>query len=381
GGVGDILPRVWGSTGRLARENARRNPRRTAATASALMIGLALVSAGGVLSASIVKSANAIIDRSVGADFIISTKNFLPIPGNLADELRDVDGIDAVTSFRAGQAQVGEGVEFLQGVTADTVDRTLQLEIVKGDLGALAEGELLVDDDLAAERKWAVGDTVPVVFGKTGKTDLVVGGTYAENQIAGGYLISLETFDANFTTKLDQVVAMTVDPGADLETVRTDITAAAGESNLEIRDQSEFKAEQRRQINQLLGFILVLLALAVVIAALGIVNTLALSVIERTREIGLLRAVGMGRKQVRRMVRLESVVIAIFGTLLGLALGVALGSALVTALNDEGIDQLVVPVGQLVLYLVAGALIGVVAAVWPARRAARLDVLKAITTE
>ena len=124
-----------------------------------------------------------------------------------------------------------------------------------------------------------------------------------------------------------------------------------------------------------------LLALAVLIAALGIVNTLALSVIERTREIGLLRAVGMGRRQVRRMVRLESVVIAIFGTLLGLVLGVALGSALVTALSGEGIDQLVVPYGQLVIYLVVGALIGVLAAVWPARRAARLDILGAITTE
>jgi putative ABC transport system permease protein len=191
----------------------------------------------------------------------------------------------------------------------------------------------------------------------------------------------METFDANFDQRLDSVVALTVSPDADVDAVRADITAAASASNLEIRDQSEFKEEQRQQINQLLGFIFVLLALAVLIAALGIVNTLALSVIERTHEIGLLRAVGMGRRQVRRMVRLESVVIAVFGTLLGLALGVALGSALVTALNDEGIDQLVIPYGQLVLYLLAGALIGVIAAVWPARRAARLDVLRAIYTE
>jgi putative ABC transport system permease protein len=191
----------------------------------------------------------------------------------------------------------------------------------------------------------------------------------------------METYEANFDQRLDSVVAMTVSPDADVDAVRADITEAAGASNLEIRDQSEFKEEQRQQINQLLGFIFVLLALAVLIAALGIVNTLALSVIERTREIGLLRAVGMGRRQVRRMVRLESVVIAVFGTLLGLVLGVALGAALVTALNDEGIDQLVIPYGQLVLYLVVGALIGVVAAVWPARRASRLDVLRAIYNE
>jgi putative ABC transport system permease protein len=381
GGIGVVLPRFWGSTGRLARENARRNPRRTAATASALMIGLALVSAGGVLSASLIKSANAIVDRSVGADFIITTKNFLPIPGQVAEEIRDVDGVDAVTSFRSGQAEIGGSVVSLQGVTADTVDQTMKLEIVKGDLAALGNGEMLVDDKQATDEGWKVGDTIPTVFGKTGKTDLVLGGTYAQNELAGTYLIDLPTYDANFTQRLDQVVALTVAPDADVEAVRKDVTAAVGTSNLEIRDQSEFKEEQRQQINQLLGFIFVLLALAVLIAALGIVNTLALSVIERTREIGLLRAVGMGRRQVRRMVRLESVVIAVFGTLLGLALGVALGASLVTALNDEGIDQLVIPFGQLVVYLLVGTVIGVIAAVWPARRAARLDVLRAITTE
>ncbi len=381
GGLGGVLPRLWGPTGRLARENARRSPRRTAATASALMIGLALVAAGGVLGASITKSANAIIDKSIGADFIVTTENFTPISAAVADEIRSVNGVDAVTSFRAGQAQIAGSVASLQGVTADTVDRTLQLDVVSGDISALGNGEMLVSEKQAADQGWSVGDKIPVVFGRTGRTDLVLGGTYAENQIAGDYLISLQTYEQNYTQKLDMVVAMTVAPDADVEAVRADITKAANASNLKIRDQSEFKDEQRQQINRLLGFIFVLLALAVLIAALGIVNTLALSVIERTREIGLLRAVGMGRRQVRRMIRLESVVISVFGTLLGLVLGVALGSALVTALNDEGIDELVIPYGQLVVYLLVGAVIGVIAAVWPARRAARLDVLRAITTE
>ena len=317
--IGVLLPRLYGSTGVLARENARRNPRRTAATASALMIGLALVSAGGVLAASIVKSANDIIDRSVGADFIVSTKNFLPIPGNIADEIRKVDGVAAVTSFRNGQALVDGDVSVVQGVTADTVDKTLQLKIEKGDLASLGKGDLLVSQKVADDKGWKVGQSLPVTFGKTGESKLTIGGIYAENQIAGDYLIGLDTYDANYSQRLDQVVAMTTAPDADLSQVRKDIEDVTGASNLEIRDQSEFKAEQRKQINQLLGFIFVLLALAVLIAALGIVNTLALSVIERTREIGLLRAVGMGRRQVRRMIRLESVVIAIFGTLLGLA--------------------------------------------------------------
>jgi putative ABC transport system permease protein len=226
-----------------------------------------------------------------------------------------------------------------------------------------------------------VGDKIPAVFGKTGKSELTLGGTYAENQIAGDYLIGLDTYDANFSEHVDQVVAMTVKPDADLAAVRTGITAAIGASNLEVRDQSEFKADQRKQINMLLGFVYVLLALAILIAALGIVNTLALSVVERTREIGLLRALGMGRPQVRLMVRLEAVVIAVFGTLLGLVLGVALGAALVSALHDQGIDQLVVPFGQLLISLAIGTLIGVLAALWPARRASRLNVLQAIATE
>ena len=286
--IGVVLPRFWGSTGQLARENARRNPRRTAATASALMIGLALVAAGGVLGSSLVKSANSIIDRSVGADFILATKNFTPVPATVAKDVQAVNGIDAVTEFRAGQAKIDGTVAPLQGVTPDTVNRTLQLDIVRGNLGALAKGEILVNDKVAKKNKWHVGDKIPVVFGKTGKSELTLGGTYTDNQIAGNYLIGLDTYDANYSEQVDQVVAMTVKPNADLAAVRKDITAAIGASNVEVRDQSQFKADQRKQINMLLGLVYVLLALAIFIAALGIVNTLALSVVERTREIGLL---------------------------------------------------------------------------------------------
>jgi putative ABC transport system permease protein len=154
------------------------------------MIGLALVSAGGVLAASIVKSANDVIDRSVGADFIVTTKNFLPIPGSVADEIRKVDGVAAVTSFRSGQAKIAGSVSSLQGVTADTVDKTLQLKIVKGDLASLGDGDVLVGEKLADKKGWKVGQRLPVTFGKTGESSLTIGGIYAENQIAGDYLIS-----------------------------------------------------------------------------------------------------------------------------------------------------------------------------------------------
>ncbi len=150
--------------------------------------------------------------------------------------------------------------------------------------------------------------------------------------------------------------------------------------NVEVQSQTQFKAQQKDQIDQLLGFVYVLLALAVLIAVLGIVNTLALSVFERTREIGLLRAVGMSRRQLRRMVRLESVVIAVFGALLGVGLGVVFGWAMIRAAASSGLSELSIPVGQLIGYVVAAALIGMLAALWPARRAAKLDVLKAIAT-
>ena len=272
----------------------------------------------------------------------------------------------------------------LQGVTADTVDRTLRLDMVKGDIAALADGEILVDENggqgQGVEGRRPHPDRRSA---RPARQELTLGGTYAENQIAGSYLIGLDTYEQNYSQKLDQVVAD--DGHAGRRRGRRCAPTSRpppGASNLEIRDQSEFKAEQRKQINQLLGFILVLLALAVLIAALGIVNTLALSVIERTREIGLLRAVGMGRRQVRRMIRLESVVIAIFGTLLGLALGVALGLRAGDRAQRRGDRPAGHPVRQLrAVPRRSERSSGWWPPCWPARRAARLDVLRAITTE
>jgi putative ABC transport system permease protein len=241
---------------------------------------------------------------------------------------------------------------------------------------------MLVSEKVADSHDWHVGSKVPVSFSLTGKQTLAVQGIYAKNPIAGDYLIGLDTYDANYRNRLDQVVAVKAVSEDALGQVRTELTKALSDNpTLKLQDQSEFKQDQKRQINQVLAFVLALLVLSLLIAWLGIVNTLALSVFERTREIGLLRAVGMATRQVKRMIRLEAVIIALFGALLGVALGLGYGAALVQALRSQGIDTTSFPVVQLIGYLVVGMLAGVTAALWPARRASKLDVLQAISSE
>lgn len=382
GGLGRLLPRLWGAPGRLARENALRNPRRTAATASALMIGIALTTTMSIMAASIVSSANAAIDKSVGADFIITAKNFGPVPDTVATDVATVPGVGAVTSFRNGAMKVGKSTVQVQGVTPGTVAETLKLDVLSGSTSALASGAVLVDKQTASDKHLHVGSSLAVTFALTGKQRLTVGGVYDQNPIAQHYLIGLSTYERNFRNRLDIVVALKATSPDQLGAVRTALVSVLkSRPTLELRDQSEFKQNQKRQINMVLSFVLALLVLSLIIAWLGIVNTLALSVFERTREIGLLRAVGMRKGQVWTMIGLESVVIAVFGALLGVVLGLGYGASLVQALHSQGIDQTSVPVGQLVAYLVVGAVAGFTAGLWPSHRAANLNVLTAIATD
>ena len=386
GGLGQVLPRFWGTTGRLARENALRNPRRTAATASALMIGIALTTTMSIMASSITSSASAQIDKSVGADFIITANHFGPIAGGFAADITKQPGVAAVTEFRGGTMKLacrGGGYcssKQVTGVTPGTVGETLRLTVLAGNLD-LGPGQVAVQKPTTGPIP-RVGDHLLVQFANTGAKTLVIGGVYDTNPIAGEYLIGLSTYNANFRNRLDFVIAAKAASGANLGAVRKELTAVLKASpGLVLRDQSEFKANQKRQINMVLSFVLALLVLSLIIAWLGIVNTLALSVYERTREIGLLRAVGMATTQVRRMVRLEAVVIAVFGALLGVVLGLGYGAALVQALHSQGINVTSIPGGQLVGYLVIGVIAGITAAWWPARRASKLNVLGAIASE
>ena len=233
----------------------------------------------------------------------------------------------------------------------------------------------------AKSHHWTIGSRVSAQYAKTGKATLVVRAIYDEQVLAGPYVISLANFERNFAEQSDVIVMIKAAPNSDAS-VRSGIEAILKRyPNGKLQDRAQFKAAQAKQISQLLNLIYALLMMAIVIAVFGIGNALALSIFERTREIGLLRAVGLSRKQVRSIVRWESVIIALFGTLLGLLIGVFFGWVLVQALADQGISRLSLPASQLLVLVVLGALVGVLAAWWPARRAARIDILKAITTE
>lgn len=395
--IGAPLVRIARVSAKLGRENAMRNPRRTAATAAALMIGLGLVGCVSVLGASAKESATAIFDRSLSADFAVTTESFMPsISPKVADRLGRLSQLAAVSGFKQGEVRPltgepqvaggdsGPGTVTKQMTAGDPagLSQVLNIDVVAGDYASLARGDLLVEEREAKARSWKVGDTVTVRFARTGDQTFRVGAIFARNELAGRYLVSNSVFEANFTEALDFLVLSKIAPGVTPAAARTAIEGAVTDfPNLKVQDQTQVKAEQAKQVDQALSLISALLGLAIVIALLGIVNTLALSVFERTRELGLLRAVGMARRQVRSMVRSESVIIAVLGAILGLAVGTLFGWAIVASLSSQGFTELAIPVGQLMFYVVLAAVAGVLAAVTPARRAARLDVLAAISYE
>jgi putative ABC transport system permease protein len=244
----------------------------------------------------------------------------------------------------------------------------------------MAAGQLLVDTNTAGKDHLHVGSTVPVKFAQTGSTTMRVGGIFKANPVLGSYLTGSGYFLARFENPLPIAVLLSSAPGAHgLGPALNRVLAPY--ANVGYKTRAQFEASAQASVNQLLGLIYVLLALAVVIALIGIVNTLMLSVFERTHEIGLLRAVGMRRRQVKAMIRSESVIIALFGAVIGIVVGTGLGLALASALRNSGVTNLAVPVPSLIAFVVVSAILGLVAAIWPARRAAKLDVLRAIATE
>ncbi|MEX5632447.1 ABC transporter permease [Parafrankia sp. FMc2] len=378
--VGVPLRAVFGTTGRLGQENAIRNPRRTASTASALMIGLALVSAFAVLGQSIKQSVRETVSSSLGADFYVSGANFASFSPEVAAGLKGAPGVATSTGVRGSPIKIGaEDSSVLAGDPAGLL-QALAIRQVAGDIRALAEGSVLIDETTAEEQGLQVGAPVPVTFAD-GPKNLTLVGTYEESPIAGPAIIATSEYQKHSSNNLDLFVMVTMADGADPAAVRAEIDKVTEPfGNIQVLDQTEFVAEQEKQVDQFLGFVYVLLALAVVIALFGIVNTLALSVIERTREIGMLRAVGMTRPQMRLMVIVESVIIAVFGAVMGVLVGSFFGWALTGALESQGVTTFAYPVRTIIAVMIVGAVLGVLAAVFPARRAARMDILRAIAT-
>ncbi|HWC10434.1 MAG TPA: FtsX-like permease family protein [Acidimicrobiales bacterium] len=382
--IGAPLPRLRGITGALARENAMRNPKRTAATASALMIGVGLVGFITILAASTRASINATIDKAFTGDFAIDSGTFGVggLDPALADRINELSEVRVATGVRMGSAEIDGHVEELQGVDPATAFDILNVEPLQGAPSDLGANAIAVFEDVAKDGDLQVGDRLPVLFKDTGTKELTVAMIYGENQPVGDYLLGRAAYDANFADQFDSQIFIDTVDGVSAPAARAAIEGVTADfPGADVRDRAGFKEDQTSFVNQLLGLVYAMLTLAIVIALLGIGNTLALSILERTRELGLMRAVGMTRSQLRSTVRWESVVIALQGTLLGLAVGVFFGWALVQALSDEGINRLEIPFVNLAVVVVLAGLAGIVAAIPPARRAARLDVLSAIVTE
>lgn len=380
--IGWPLSRLFGVPGELAVQNTRRQPRRTASTASALMIGVALVVFVAIFGASIKASVSSALADIFPADLTISSSNFTTgISPQFTDELRSAPEIAEVTALGFIQVRIEDEVVSVTAVEPDTVAALLSVGATDEELAALAsEDGLLVNRAEDDHEQW-IGRTFDVEMPNGSVAPGTVTGTF-EAEGFGRFLITRDRYITGLETVADSLVAANAADGVSLEEARAAVTEiAAPFPNLEIQTTSEVLDDAEAQIDQLLAIFSALLGLAIIIAVLGITNTLALSIIERTREIGLLRAVGMVRRQVRRMIRWEAVLIALFGAILGMLAGIGLGWAVVTALADEGLGTFSIPYGQLVVYIVIAALAGVIAAIYPARKAARMNILEAIAYE
>jgi putative ABC transport system permease protein len=384
-GAGSILHKVFAMPGRLAQQNATRNPKRTAATAAALMIGLALVGFIGILADSAKTSTNETLDRTMKADILIQSESFASpvISPKLAEELRKKTELEAVAPFRFGQFKHERRNFFVVASDPLALQQTADIGVTSGDLTDLQTGGIFIYAPTAQSLDVDVGDTYVMQFAATGPQREEVVGLFDDKALVGSdYLVSIDTYNENFSDRVDSQVLIKASDAVPYKEARASVEEVTDKyPNVKVENQAEAKETFAGQINQLLGLVTALLALALIIALLGITNTLALSVYERTRELGLLRAVGMSRRQAKSMIRWEAVIIVIVGGVLGTVIGIFLGWAFVQALENEGITTFSLPGGQLVTYVILAVLAGILAAIPPARRAARLNVLKAIATE
>lgn len=383
--IGAPLPALTGITGRLAQRNARRNPSRTSTTASALVIGVSLVSVITVAASSLSATVSRTIDRTVVGDFVVTTDSFLGISPTVATDIAAVDGVASAAGVRAGPVNVAGEDEFAIAVDPVAAQQVVDLEVRSGSLAALGPGRVAVATPQAERDGVAVGDVVPIRFVTGEVQDHEVVAVYDRSLTRRGeYLFAHEGWDASIpaTARVDVRVLVTLDDGADVGAVRPQIDAVLdGYPTAELADIAQYRDQQVSQVVQRISYLYALLGLALIIGLLGIANTLLLSVHERTRELGLLRTVGARRRQLATSVLQEASVIAALGALVGVVLGVVLGWAMVQTLTFDDEVLFAVPVGWLVAIGIGSCLAGVVAGLYPAWRAGRLDVLDAIAEE
>jgi putative ABC transport system permease protein len=388
GAIGRPVARFKGVTGGLAAQNATRSARRTAATASALMIGLALVAVSMVFAASLVRSVSNAVDEGATSDFVVrSDSNQQTFSAAAAEALRTNPELAAVYSYRSGKMRYQDATKKVTGIDAAALDpnssaQALDIDIRSGDIQGLDRSGIAVYDQTLKDQGWQLGDVLPIEF-PNGPQDLTIVATFHRTQLVDRYIVSLDTYAQGQPDPTDFLELINLAPGVSQEQGRAVITRTLDTQfpGLKVQTRAEYISDVKDQVRQLQALVYGLLALSILIAVFGVANTLVLSIVERTRELGLLRASGMTRAQMRSMVRWESVIMAVFGAVLGVVLGTGIGSAFVGSLSEQGFTDLVIPPGQLVLVLVVGAILGVIAAAFPARRAARLNILEAIATE
>ncbi|MHA5050695.1 FtsX-like permease family protein [Streptomyces sp. SD15] len=390
--LGGAFPALFGPVGRMSQRNALRNPRRTGATAAALMVGLALVGGMSVASASMSKSFDRQIDKTLGADFVIQNSNFVPFSQEVTDAVRGTKGAGLVVRQRFTPVAVrlpdGKRIETTAAGYESQLDDVAHITYAQGDTAAaLGDGHIAMDGEFAREHGVRVGSTIPVEFPADRRTELTVAALTDQDAAEGfgtqgGLFFGFRTIEKYVPGGQDSGLYVNAAPGTSADELRSRLERTLDPyPQVQVRDLADYKKLIHDQIAVLLYLVYALLGLAIVIAVLGVVNTLALSVVERTREIGLLRAIGLARRQLRRMIRLESVVIAVFGAVLGLALGLIWGVCIQQVLALQGMDALAIPWGTIVGVVVGSAVVGIVAALLPALRASRMNVLAAIAHE
>ncbi|NGN69581.1 ABC transporter permease [Streptomyces sp. A7024] len=375
--------RIFGVAGKLARQNAVRNPRRTAATASALMIGLTLITGLTVIAGGVSKGIDKMATGSLKSDYVVSMANFSPLNPEVDKKVAEVPGVTATSPLRNAPVSIDGDEQYLTGVNGKTIGDLTSLDFNSGSFAGLSGDKAVVDQKTADKEGWKTGDTVPLTYQDGKRGQLEISGIYEGNEMVKGIMLDTATLTPHLDRPTDMQLFVKM-KGGESDANKDTLEKALGDNPaIAVQDKQDVADGVAGMINMLLYMLYSLLGMAVVIAVLGVINTLAMSVFERQQEIAMLRAIGLDRRRVKRMVRLESLTISLFGGVLGLGLGVFFGWAVGDLIKGAGLGtyEMVLPWGRMGLFLAAAAVVGVIAALWPARRAARLNMLAAIKAE
>ncbi|MFF7984619.1 ABC transporter permease [Streptomyces sp. NPDC007901] len=375
------LLRAFGVSGKLARQNSVRNPRRTAATASALMIGLTLITGMTVMAGSLQKSIDKMASAAIRADYVVSMANGNPLSPDVAKKVAATDGVTASSPLRNAASRIDGETEFLTGVDGAAIGKLTDLAVDSGSF-KVGGSDVVVDDDTATSHGWKAGSTFTVHYEDGKAQRMTVAGVYEGNQMIRGIMLDNAVLTPHETDPADMQVMVKTADGASSATKDRLEQALGSNPAIKVQDKQDLSNSIAQAFTLILNMVYGLLAMAVIVAVLGVINTLAMSVFERSQEIGMLRAIGLDRKAVKRMVRLESLVISLFGGVLGLGLGVFFGWAAGRLVGAKmPTYELVLPWTRMAVFLLLAGTVGVLAALWPARRAAKLNMLSAIKSE